>query len=104
MANQKTPSTAPYRRWAAWIGRLLLIPLIAACGGMLFGLYRFAVTGQLSTVSRNFGPASTTIYFSEHPVWFSVLFVLWSAVTAILIVTTVVMARLFFRQPPPDTQ
>lgn|GEM_PF-5044930 len=40
---------------------------------MLFGLYRFAVTGQLSTPGRNFGPASSTVYFSEHPVWFLVL-------------------------------
>lgn len=72
----------------------LLIPLTAASGGMLYGLYRHVATGHLNTVAKSYGAISRTISFAESPVWFLVFFILQAAVTAAIILVTVVIARL----------
>lgn len=82
-----------------WIGRIVLVPVFtAACAGLVFGLYRFVTTGQISSPGRNFGPASSTIHFSDQPVWFLVLLLFYLVLVANFIVGTFVLARLFFRR------
>lgn len=98
MTIPKNHSPVPNRRWAVWLGRLLLIPLTAASGGMVFGLYRHVATGQLSTVAKSYGATSRTINFAETPVWFLAFFVLHAAITALVIVVTVVVGRLVFKR------
>lgn len=73
---------------------LLVVPLTAASGGMLFGLYLALTSGMLRSASRNFGPSSTTISFAESPFWFVVFLLLQAAIAATLIVMTWIMARL----------
>lgn len=94
MTSPKDQAPVPRRRWAVWLGMFLIIPLTAASGGMLFGLYRQVMAGQLSTVAKSFGTTSKTIAFAEKPVWFLVFFALHAALTALVIVVTVVLARL----------
>jgi uncharacterized membrane protein len=73
---------------------LLLVPLTAASGGMLFALYLHVVTGQLNTAAKSYGSTSRTIIFAKSPVWFSVFFGLHALVAALVILVTVVVARL----------
>lgn len=94
MTRQRDPAQAPLGRWKGWLGLLLLIPLTGASGGMLVGLYRHVVTGQLSTVAKSYGTTSRTITFAESPVWFLVFFILQAALAAFVIIVTVVVARL----------
>jgi hypothetical protein len=94
--QEKTP--VPVRRWAIWLGRFLVLPLAAASGGMLYGLYRMVVTGQFDTVAKSYGTTSRTVSFAESPVWFLFYVVLVAALTALVILVTVVMAKLTFRQ------
>jgi hypothetical protein len=90
-----------YKKWAIWIGRIVLVPVFtAACGGLVFGLYRFVTTGQMSSPGRNFGPASSTIHFSDHPVWFLVLLLIYLVLVANCFIGTFLLARLFFRRRP----
>jgi hypothetical protein len=94
-----------YKKWAMWIGRIVLVPVFtAACAGLVYGLYRFVTTGQISSPGRNFGPASSTIHFSDHPVWFLVLLLFYLVLVANCIVGTLVLARLFFRREPNGTK
>lgn len=87
-----------YKKWAMWIGRIVLVPVFTAtCAGFVFGLYRFVTTGQINSPGRNFGPASSTIQFSDHPVWFLVLLLFYLVLVANCIVGTILLARLFFR-------
>jgi hypothetical protein len=46
MANQMTHTPVPYRPWAVWLLRLLLIPIAGATGAMVFGLYTVLSTGR----------------------------------------------------------
>ena len=94
MTRSQNPAPVPRSRWKAWLGLFLLIPLAGASGGMLFGLYRHVVTGQLSTVAKSFGTTSRTLSFAESPVWFLVFFILHAALAALVIFVTVVVARL----------
>jgi hypothetical protein len=100
MANQMTHTPVPYRPWAVWLLRLLLIPIAGATGAMVFGLYTVLATGRLGSPGRNFGPASNTIVFDDSPVWFSIFFVLYAVVAAILVVGTLALARLALRRRP----
>jgi hypothetical protein len=92
------PTPMPrYKTWAIWIGRVVLVPVFTAtCAGLVFGLYRFVTTGQMSSPSRNFGPASSTIHFSDHPIWFLVLLFFYMLMVANFIIGTYLLARLFF--------
>ncbi len=90
----------PYRPWAVWLLRFLLIPIGGAAGGMVFALYRYASTGQLRTGGKGHGPASGTIVFADSPAWFTVLFILQALVAIAFIATTLAMARLAFRPRP----
>ena len=101
MTDPKQHKPVPYRPWAVWLLRVLLIPIAAAAGGMLFGLYQFVVTGQLRTAGRSFGATSSTIAFADKPVWFTVFFLLQAAVAVAFVVATVALARLAFRKRPP---
>jgi hypothetical protein len=102
MKDSKIHTPAPHRPWAVWLGRLLLIPVAAASGGMLYGLYHTLVTGQLITAAKSYGTTSRTINFAESPIWFVVFFALQAAVTAAIILVTIVMGRLFFKRRPRD--
>jgi hypothetical protein len=75
-----------------------------SCAGLAFSLYSFVTTGQISSPGRNFGPASSTIHFSDHPVWFLVLLLFYLALVANCIVGTLVLDRLFFRREPNGTK
>lgn len=90
----------PYRPWAVWLLRFLLIPIGGAAGGMVFALYRYVSTGQLRTGGKGYGPASSTLIFADSPAWFTVLVILQALLAMVLIVTTLAMARLAFRQRP----
>jgi cobalamin synthase len=94
----------PTRRWRVWLGMFLLIPLTAASGGMLFGLYRHVATGQLNTVAKSYGATSRTIYFAESPVWFLMTFIFHAAFTAFIIFVTVVVARLVLKRRRPPSK
>lgn len=91
----------PYRPWAVWLGRLLLIPLAAASGGMIYGVVLHAVTGQLTTVGKSYGSTSSTIRFVDSPVLFIVFLALEAAVTVAIILATVALSRLVFKRRPP---
>lgn len=93
-----TKAQAPRGKWRAWLGVLLLVPLTAASGGMLYGLYLHVVTGQLNTVASSYGTTSRTITFAESPVSFLVFFALHALLAAAVIFVTVVVARLSVRR------
>jgi hypothetical protein len=60
------------------------------------------VTGQLITAAKSYGTTSRTINFAESPISFVVFFALQAAVTAAIILVTIVMGRLFFKRRPRD--
>jgi hypothetical protein len=90
----QSQAPVPLDRWKGWLGLVLLLPLTAASGGVLFGLYRHVVTGQLSTVAKSYGTTSRTISFAESPVWFLLFFMLHAALAAGVILVTIVVAKL----------
>ncbi len=100
MTDPNNRPTVPYRPWAFWLLRLLLVPIGGAAAGMVYGLYLQMSTGRLVSVGRNFGPASGTTTFADSPVWFSVLLVLNAAMALALVVGTLALARLAFRRRP----
>jgi hypothetical protein len=81
-------------RWRGWLGLFLVIPLSALSAALLFGLYRHILTGQLSTVAKGYGATSRTILFSESPILFTVFLVFHAAFAVVIILVTVVVARL----------
>ena len=94
MTRPPHPAPVSPGRWRGWLGLLLLFPLTGASCGLLFGLYRQAVTGQLSTVAKSFGTTSRTLSFADSPWWFLLFFMLHAALAASVIIVTVVVARL----------
>lgn len=82
------------RRWAVWLGAVLLVPLTFTCAAMLYALYHSAVTGQLITVAKGYNRTSQSVRFAESPLWFVVLFVLQALVVLAIMAGTAVMARL----------
>ena len=98
MTSHQDQAPAPNRRWALWLGRFLLIPLIAMSGGLVFALCRTVVTGEIVAFSRGWRNSSRFIYFAESPVLFLFFFTLAAAVTGVVIFSTVVLVRLVFKK------
>ncbi len=89
-------------RWRLWLGRLLIVPLAAMSGGLLFVLYRVVVTGQITASSRGWASSSRVIYFANSPVWFLFFFLLTVMLTCVIIFVTVVVVRLVFKKSRPS--
>lgn len=100
MSQPPTQPPVPYRAWAHWLLRLLLVPIGGAALGMLIALFQFAVTGRIGSVGRNFGPTSSTIEFADNPVAFVFFLALQALVALALVRLTIVLARLAFRRRP----
>lgn len=94
MTPNLDPTPEPKARWRLWLGRFLLIPLIAMWGGLLIVLGRALESGEITTVSRR--GSSRTYAFEDSPVLFSIFFGLPALLAIGLIVVTVVVARLSF--------
>ncbi|MGE0861091.1 MAG: hypothetical protein AB7I01_10680 [Gammaproteobacteria bacterium] len=92
------PSDRPprYKTWAAWVLVVLLLPFSLASLGMLYALYLALTTGSLSTVAKGYRATTTTLSFADSPVWFCVFVLLNCALAAVMIVMTIVLARLAF--------
>jgi hypothetical protein len=86
------------RRWQAWLGLFLVIPLAAMSGAVAFLVYRQAVTGQLSTVVKGYGYTSRTIVFADRPASFLLMLAMHAAFAAMLVAVTVIVARLSIRR------
>ena len=89
-------------RWRLWLCRLLIVPLAAMSGGLLFVLYRAVVTGQITMVSRGWKSSDRVIYFADSPAWFLVSFLLTVMFTCAVIFVTVVVVRLAFKKSRPN--
>ena len=85
-------------RWRLWLGRLLIVPLAAMSGGLLFALYRVVVTGQITAFSRGWASSSRVIYFANSPVWFLFFFLLTVMLTCSVIFVTVVVIRMVLKK------
>lgn len=94
MTTPKRTTTQRVRTWAAWLLLVLAVPIASASAAMFYGLFLSATSGKLGAASRNFGPASTTISWSESPVWFIVFLLLSAAVAAAIMAVAVVLVRL----------
>lgn len=99
MTDHKDAGKVPIERWRLWLGRLLLIPLAAMTGGLIFGLYRAAVTGEISAVSKGYIVSSRVYNFAESPVGFLLIFSLVLALTGLVIFVTVLVVRLVITKP-----
>jgi hypothetical protein len=85
-------------RWRLWLGRLLVLPLAAMSGGLLFSVYRSLVTGQLTAFSTGWRSSSREILFADSPLLFSFFLLLSAAFACALVAVTVLVARLFLRK------
>ena len=94
-------SSAPIERWRLWLCRLLIVPLAAMSGGLLFVLYRAVVTGHITAVSRGWASSDRVIYFADSPVWFLFFFLLTVMLTCSVIFVTVVVVRLVIKKSRP---
>ena len=83
----------PIEQWRLWLGRLVLIPLFAMSGGMIYGLHRAVVTGKVSTVSKGYRVSSNVYHFTENPILFLLFFTLFLALAGLVIFVTIVVAR-----------
>ena len=106
MAPPKDQAHAPIERWrlwlGIWLGRILLIPLAAMSGGLVFALYRVLVTGKINTVSRGYRGSSSVYTFAESPVLFLVFFALFAALAGLVIFVTVFVARRVTKRTLPS--
>ena len=93
MADHPDQAPVPIERWRLWLGRFLLIPLGAMSGGLIFGLYRAVLTGEMNTVSKGYRVSSSVYQFSETPFMFLFFFGLYLALTGVVIFVTVIVAR-----------
>lgn len=93
LPSPQDQSQIPMERWRLWLGRIVLIPLTAMSGGMIFALYRVLVSGEITTVSRGYRVISRTHYFTESPVMFVVAFAFHAALAGLIIFVTVLVAR-----------
>jgi len=97
MASHPNKDSPPAPGWKLWLGALLVIPLSAASGAMIyFGLYRSIVTGQITAMSKGWQGSSSVIYFAENPIWFSFSWALTALMAASLVILTLVMVRLVY--------
>lgn len=98
MSKTKDHSKAPDRRWAVWLGALLLVPLGLASAAMLYFVFRIVATGQLTTVAKSYRTSSTTIQFAESPLLFLFYLALTVGVAGGVVLLTVVLARLVLQR------
>ncbi|HYN89976.1 MAG TPA: hypothetical protein VER55_15690, partial [Ardenticatenaceae bacterium] len=85
-------------RWRLWLCRLLIAPLAAMSGGLLFVLYRAVVTGHITAVSRGWKSSDRVIYFADSPVGFLLYFLLIVIFTCVVILVTVVVIRMALKK------
>lgn len=93
LPSSQDQSEIPMERWRLWLGRILIIPLIAMSGGIVFALYRVLVSGEINTVSRGYRVTSRVYYFAESPVMFLVAFAFHAALAGLIIFVTVFVVR-----------
>ena len=74
------------------------MPLAAMSGGLIFGLYRAVVTGEMSTVSKGYRVSSSVYQFAETPFMFLFFFGLYLALTGFVSFATVIVARRVMRR------
>ena len=94
-------SSVPMERWRLWLCRLLIVPLAAMSGGLLFVLYRAVVTGHITAVSRGWASSDRVIYFADSPVRFLLFFLLTVMLTCSVIFVTVVVIRMVLKKSRP---
>lgn len=97
MANPQEQPPAPIERWRVWLGRLILLPLIAFSAGFVFVLYRAVATGQITAISRGYQSSSRVYYFSDSPISFLVVFTFAAALAGLIIFVTYLVARRAFK-------
>lgn len=84
---------APIERWRLWLGRIMLLPLVAMSGGFFFALYTVLVRGEITVVSRGYRSTSRSYTWDEHPVAFVLSFSLYTALALLLVFATGLIAR-----------
>ena len=87
--------------WRLWLGRILIIPLCAMSGGMIFALYKILVAGEIHYTSRGYRPISRVYSFDESPVSFLLFFALYAALAGVIIFVTIHVARRFAKGTQP---
>lgn len=93
MALPQGQPAPPMERWRLWLGRILLIPLVAMSGAMVFGLYHVLERGEIQTVARGFRVSSSAYTFRDNPVSFILVFALFAALAGLIIFVTVLVAK-----------
>ena len=89
---------SPVPRWKTWLGLLMVVPLAAGSGALLYGLYRHLDTGQLETVVKGYGYTGRTVVFADRPGTFVFFFVMHALFALALVAVTVLVARLSVRR------
>jgi hypothetical protein len=97
--NTQRPRPVAIETWRLWLGRLLLVPLVALSGGFAYVLFMVAARGEINTLSKGWAPVpSRTVQFAESPLLFSFYFLLLATLTGLIIFVTFVVARMVIRK------
>jgi hypothetical protein len=86
-------SPAPIERWRLWLGRLILLPLVAMVGAFIYALYTDLMRGEITVVSRGYRSTSRSYTWDEHPIAFVLSFSLYTALALLLLFATWLVAR-----------
>jgi hypothetical protein len=99
MPEAHQPNAAPIESWRLWLGRILLIPLVAFSGSFVYALGLVLLRGELTPVSRGWKQTSgKAIQFAEDPFLFSLFFLLMVMLAGLIIFATFLVAKKVIRR------